>query len=162
MNICLLLPALGCIIAFGVLKASTPHIWTRPEIALLSTFGALYFLLVLFPFLVYAIGIPLAYRAWLASFDDKWNSDRSYRGWSRWLSFDSAVQEWTAYCFGTLFAGLSLLYGRIFMEEMDKDEAKNVSVTGCGANVETYDLPEVYVDEDGEIRRVQFPGIDNT
>lgn len=48
------------------------------------------------------------------------------------------------------------------MGEMGKDEAKNVSVTGSGANVETYGLPEVYVDEDGEIRRVQFPGVDNT
>ncbi|KAF2096006.1 hypothetical protein NA57DRAFT_78777 [Rhizodiscina lignyota] len=87
---CFILPAVGCLIAFGILKARSPHSWPAGTKPLLIIGVVLYAIVAVLAVLWYLITIPLAYRAWLRSFDRDW-SEAGRSWWSWYVTADRGL-----------------------------------------------------------------------
>lgn len=88
----LILPAIGCLIAFAVLKARSPHKFPMTAKKLLIVFAVLYVCAVLIPVLWYFSMIPLTFRTWLDSFEDDWK-DKEKGWWAWYVSADKGLSD---------------------------------------------------------------------
>jgi hypothetical protein len=92
------IPALGCLIAFAVIKARHPHDFPPIAKRCLIAAGVLWISAFLLPIVWYFATIPLAYREWLRSFDNNWASEkRSW--WDNYVWADKALDDWATESF---------------------------------------------------------------